>query len=208
MTNEAMLKVIYDVMENGVNLPKLQDVVDKLKDDIALEKCSSVTEKNMLTACRKILKTASDSRPVLKKTDVQEINGVMYQVMTDSYRAVWLKKPLDLPRVDKGEPFPDMKRLVPRNNPCAEFKMTYKEAVTRNKTIKRNEDKLKVDKFMIGDRFAEFNSDHLVSLFKCLGTNEVTIKCFKNNYWFTPMLIIPDDNDNGFALLTVIRHYD
>ena len=56
MTNEAMLKVIYDVMDNGVDLPKLQDVVDKLKDDIALEKCSSVTEKNMLTACRKILK--------------------------------------------------------------------------------------------------------------------------------------------------------
>lgn len=210
MTNEAMLKVIYDVMENGVNLPKLQDVVDKLKDDIALEKCSNVTEKHMLTACKKLLKGASDQRPVLKKTDMQEIDGATYQVMTDSFCAVWLKKPFDLPRVSEDEKYPDMKKIVSmffNRDPFDKVVMTYKEAVTRNKTIKR-EDKVKIDEIMFKGEPMRFNSDMFVNLFKCLGTNEATIYAYKDMYGFKPMKIVPNDNDNGFALLVPIKTYD
>ena len=210
MTNEAMLKVIYDVMDNGVNLPKLQDVVDKLKDDIALEKCSSVTEKHMLTACRKLLKGASEQRPVLKKTDMQEIDGITYQVMTDSFCAVWLKKPLDLPRVSEDETYPDMKKIVSMffgGDSFDKTVMTYKEAMTRNKTIKR-EDKVKIDEIVFKGEPMRFNSDLFVNLFKCLGTNEVTIYAYKGLSGFKPMKIVPNDNDNGFALLVPTRVYD
>lgn len=210
MTNEAMLKVIYDVMDNGVNLPKLQDVVDKLKDDIALENCASVTEKHMLTACKKLLKGSSEQRPVLKKTDMQEINGETYQVMTDSYCAVWLKKPLDLPRVSEDETYPDMKKIVSMffgGDSFDKTVMTYKEAMTRNKTIKR-EDKVKIDEIVFKGEPMRFNSDLFVNLFKCLGTNKVTIYAYKGLSGFKPMKIVPNDNDNGFALLVPTRVYD
>lgn len=210
MKNEVMLQHLYALQDKTAGADDIEKWIAQLKDDIVLEKCSSVTKKNMLKACRKLLKGSSEQRPVLKKTDMQEIDGVMYQVMTDSYCAVWLKKPLDLPHVSENEKYPDMKKIVSiffNSDPFDKIDMTYKEAVTRNKTIKK-EDKVKIDEITFKGEPMRFNSDMFVNLFKCLGTNEVTIYAYKGMYGFKPMKIVPKDNDNGFALLVPIKVYD
>lgn len=206
MKNETMLQHLYDIQDNGVDLVKMDKWIQQFKDDIALEKCSSVTEKNMLKACKKVLKSAPLGRPVLSKTDMQEINGEIYQVMTDSYRLIALRHPLDLPKKGDDEHFPTCSRIVPTGESIATKVVTYKDMLAENKTIKK-EERVKLGRFDVNGEEICFNHDFLIDAFKCLGSNELTLHFYVGSYGFKPFIATPNDNDTGFALLCPVRRY-
>lgn len=206
MKNETMLQHLYEIQDNGVDNVKLEKWITQLKDDIALEKCSSVTEKAMLKECKKVLKYGASKRPVLSKTDMQEINGTLYQVMTDSYFLVALKNPLDLPKVDEGEYFPTVSRIVPQGDKDVSKVVTFKEIHALNKATKKEEG-VKLGQFDIDGEEALYNIAYLLSAFKCLGSNELTLHFYKSSYGFKPFIATPNDNDNGFAVLCPVKRY-
>lgn len=204
MKNETMLQHLYALQDKTAGADDIEKWIAQLKDDIALEKCSSVTEKNMLKACRKLLKSDPYKRPVLTKTDMQEINGETYQVMTDSYRLIALRHPLDLPKVSEDETFPTCSRIVPTGESIATKVVTYKEAYTLHKTTKK--EGVRVGKFEVNGETIGYNIDFLLDVFKCLGSNELTIHFYKRQR-FTPFILTPNDNDNGFAVLCPVKRY-
>lgn len=206
MKNETMLQHLYALQDKTAGAADIEKWIAQLKNDIALEKCSSVTEKNMLKACKKLLKSDPQKRPILTKTDMQEINGKMYQVMTDSYRLIALRHPLDLPKVSKEETFPTCSRIVPKDEPIATKVVTYKDMLAENKTIKK-EERVKLGRFDVNGEEICFNHDFLIDAFKCLGSNELTLHFYVGSYGFKPFIATPNDNDTGFALLCPVRRY-
>lgn len=206
MKNETMLQHLYALQDKTAYVDDIEKWIAQLKDDIALEKCSSVTEKNMLKACKKLLKSDPQKRPILTKTDMQEINGEMYQVMTDSYFLVALKHPLDLPKVSDDEHFPVCSRIVPKGDEIATKIVTYKDVYTESKTLKKEEG-VKLGCFEINGKELLFNVNYLLEAFKCLGSNELSLHFYGNSYGFTPFMATPNDNDNGFAVLCPVRRY-
>lgn len=207
MKNEVMLQHLYALQDKTAGADDIEKWIAQLKDDIVLEKCSSVTEKNMLKACRKVLKNVPLVRPVLQKTDMQEINNEMYQVMTDSYRLIALRHPLDLPKASEDEHFPTCSRIVPTGKPIATKVVTYKDMLAENKTIKK-EERVKLGRFDVNGEEICFNHDFLIDAFKCLGSNELTLHFYVGSYGFKPFMATPNDNDNGFAVLCPVKRYD
>lgn len=206
MKNETMLQHLYALQDKTAGAADIEKWIAQLKNDIALEKCSSVTEKNMLKACKKLLKSDPQKRPILTKTDMQEINGEMYQVMTDSYRLIALRHSLDLPKVNEDEHFPTCSRIVPKGEPIATKAVTYKDMLAENKTIKK-EERIKLGCFEINGEKIHFNHDFLIDAFKCLGSNEMTLHFHRGTNGLKPFIATPNDNDNGFAVLCPVRRY-
>lgn len=206
MKNEVMLQHLYALQDKTAGADDIEKWIAQLKDDIVLEKCNFVTEKAMLKECRKVLKQGGNKRPVLSKTDMQEINGVMYQVMTDSYFLVALKNPLDLPRVDEGESYPVVSRIIPHGDEIASKIVTFKEINALNKATKKEEG-VKLGQFDIGGQEFLYNIAYLLSAFKCLGSNELKLHFYRSSYGFKPFMATPNDNDNGFAVLCPVKRY-
>lgn len=208
MKNEKMLEILYEVKKGGLTPIECDKYIEKLKEDIALEGCKDNTEKGMVRACTKLLKSKTCTiRPVLKKACVQNIKGVDHLCLTDSYRAVFLKKFIDIP-THEGEDvskYPTMERLIPNWDSIGKQTVKYKDMNTLCKQTEREKEGIKLVTFTVGSQKINFNLEYLVDMFKMLGSNELEIEFYGV---YKPLILRPTDNDNGFGLMVPVRSYD
>lgn len=115
MNNKELLDSL-EAIKKSYDMERLDDLIIKVKQDIYFENINSKqvkTVKQRTKAAMKVLKNRyTKSRPALGYTDFQKINDNYYQVFTDSYLAIALVEPLELPNVkDTKLEYPKMDRL-------------------------------------------------------------------------------------------------
>lgn len=115
MNNTELLNSL-EAIKKSYDMDRLDDLIIKVKQDIYYENINNKqakTVKQRTKAAMKVLKNKyNKSRPALGYTDVQKINDNYYQVFTDSYLAIALVEPLELPNIkDTSYEYPKIDRM-------------------------------------------------------------------------------------------------
>ena len=217
MKNTELLKKLLKIEKNGsVNLDPdfislLNDVKMEVYND---EKGFTSTEKKANKKAAAFLKKLYKKRPVLSVCDIQNKDGIEYQVFTDSFIAFYMKRHYKLETINDFNErektqycFPDIIRLLPDQN---EGSLIEGSKEILNDAIKKYKagmlDKLgKITTYTINDNGIEVTVDfmRLKNVIEIMGTIDLDIYAYGS---FKPLLFI-DNKTGNKAILLPLRTY-
>lgn len=200
MTKNEILKRLYQVEAGTL---ELSDVLKDLEQDVYIGSFKD-SEKQCHAAMKRCLKSAQKdglNARSLHGYKNFEINGINYQMVTDSFRLYGKKgTPFkDLPETDpEAGKFPDVTRIFVKH-PKDKIRLTL-EQVNRAKTKPRDDLPYPViiAETENGARIG-FNADYVKDALMVLGVSEFDFDCTG------PLSPAQGETGQGFALLVPVR---
>lgn len=216
MKNTELLKKLLKIERNGsINIDPdfitlLNDVKMEVYND---EKGFTSTEKKANKKAAAFLKKSYKRKPVLSVCDIQQINGIDYQVFTDSYVAFYIKKHYKLETIENLNDrertqlkYPDMVRLLPDENNgllIHNGKLLLDEALKKHKAgLLEKIGSTTIYKLYCGDDEIIVDILKLKSVIEIMGTSVLDIYFYGS---FKPLLFVDNITGNKALLLPIIK---
>jgi hypothetical protein len=203
MTKYEMVAKLKMVLNGNYNSADVQSVIDALNEEIRadLNKSASKSQKNLLKACKNVLKVAEKSdNPKLQGAWI--VDGVQYVV--DGYRIIVNRTPLALKELVLENPLEkplDAKSFIDKNEPNYDAQMPLPTLAEIESEIKRlkadaKAHKLRDYKIVYAINFEnnvyKFNAEFLRDAILATGADKTDVTRNKPNY---PIMVRSADAD-------------
>ena len=202
-----VLKNTYNVLSQDADFNALYS---EIKNEVELETVSSPSEKNQIKAIQKFIKKCNkDSREILHKACVKNIDGVDCQVITDSFSMFYFnnKLPIDTwEEEEKISEYPNVSsfiREIKNHNGCEIVNINYENLVKNIKLHKMPRE------ILCGEinecRFDTAKVKEALDIMGDKATIYLAKKTAQNGSPFGFLYLL---SDNGGALVLGMRKYE
>lgn len=153
-----------------------------------------------------------DKREGLWNAWLEEIDGVTYQVVSDSYTAVLFDDPFELSKIETDKQHPIIEKLLSfmkSIEPKGTIKVDYTEIAKLAKLYRAKDEKTWYNTFKNDSISITLNVKFLKNVFDMLGLKkEHCIEVYFDSIGSSRIAIIKDDKTKSFGVIVGVIKYD